>query len=100
MKASTARLTTAARLRFRRARASCPSERPAISSAAAGGPTPITMPWRSVIADLRVKQAVGEIDQQVEEDDERPVEDDHAHHKRIVPVEGALDEIAADAGNA
>jgi hypothetical protein len=35
--ASTTKLTTAARLRLSRASASCQSERPAISSAAAGG---------------------------------------------------------------
>src|SRR2546428_4893382 len=104
MTARITRLTTAARLRLSRASASCQSERPAISSATAAGRGATTLVMSanrglSVIADLRIKQAIGEIDQEVEQNDERPVEDDHAHDERVIAVERALHEIAADAGN-
>src|SRR5579872_4876862 len=94
MRPSTKMLTTAARLRLSRARASCQSERPAISS------MPVVACVKSVIADLRVEHAVGEDDPQVQQDYERAIEDHHAHDERVVAVERALHEIAADAGNA
>src|SRR5258708_1741322 len=98
MIASTTRLATAARLRRRRPSASCQSGRPAISSraAAAGG---TAKPGMSIIADFWIKQAIDEIDHEVEPDDERSVEDDDAHDEGVIAVEGALHEIAADARN-
>src|SRR5947207_6278318 len=96
MNPSTKRLTTAARFRRSLASASCQSDRPAISSM----PAETRGAAISVIADLRVEHAVGEIDQQIERDNQRAIEDHHAHHQRVVAVERALHEIAADAGNA
>src|SRR5215471_16847644 len=94
MKPSTKMLARAARLRLSRASASCQSERPAISSSAGE-------PWASsVIADLRIEHAVGEVDQEIEQDDERAVEDHHTHHQRVVAIERTLNEIPADAGDA
>src|SRR4051812_4175080 len=47
-------------------------------------------PGRSVIADLRIKQSIDQIDEEVEQDDERPVEDNDAHDQSVIAVERAL----------
>jgi len=42
----------------------------------------------------------GQIGEEIERDDQRGVEDRNAHHQRVVAVERALHEVAADAGQA
>src|SRR5918996_6669655 len=143
--------TTAARLRNRRRRASCHSERPRTSPTSASAPwraatlmiaawrgtwAPCSPPslrgakrrsnpnaWlldrhgrfralamtlrgrpadpaRSSLLHLRVEQAVDQIDDQIEQDDQDREHDHRAHDQGVVAIERALDEIAADPGNA
>src|SRR5262245_525212 len=49
----------------------------------------------SVIAHLRVEQRIAEIDDQIGDDDEEAVEDDHAQHQCVVPVQRGLDKVSA-----
>ena len=50
--------------------------------------------------DARVEQRVEHVDDEVEDEHEDGDDDDRAHHQRVVAVERALDEVAADAGEA
>src|SRR5258708_9115032 len=52
-----------------------------------------------IIANFGIKQAIDEVDREVEQDDDRSVEDDDAHDEGVIAVKRPLDEIAADAGN-
>src|SRR5262245_16253538 len=54
----------------------------------------------SVIAHLRIEKRVAEIDDEIGDDDEKAIEDNHAQNERVVAIEGGIDEVAADAGNA
>src|SRR5688572_8705190 len=82
-------LTTAARLALSLDQASPQSERPLIDTRAA----------TSVIAHPRVDGGVEDVDDEVEQNGEHGDDNHRSHDQRVVPVEGALDEIAADAGN-
>src|SRR3546814_2059424 len=45
-----------------------------------------------------VEPAIGDVDQQVEKDEDGCVENDDSHHEAIVAIDRALHEEAADAG--
>ncbi len=47
---------------------------------------------------VEVERRVGQVDEQVEQDDQAGVEDDDAEHQGVVPVEGPGDEELAEAG--
>src|SRR5262245_3592125 len=52
----------------------------------------------SLMADPRVEPRIGEIDGEIEQHDQRRVEDHHAHDQRVVTVDRTLDEVTPDAG--
>src|SRR6478736_2065778 len=81
----------AARLRRKRMAASWKRLRPFVSGVTTGV-------WAiSVMANPRIEQAVENVDQEIENDDEDGNEDNCAHHQRVVTVDGAKDEVATDA---
>src|SRR5262245_40196759 len=54
----------------------------------------------SVVADSRIKETIEEVRYEVAGDDDHAKEDRHTHHERVVAIERAQHEVAADAGNA
>src|SRR5512135_3399864 len=54
----------------------------------------------SIVADAGIEPAIHEVHGEVEQQDQRGVEDDHAHDERVVAVDRALHEVTADAGQA
>ncbi|KAI1690666.1 hypothetical protein DdX_22345 [Ditylenchus destructor] len=83
----------AGRLRRKRRTASWKRLRPFTSLSEATGAT------ASVMANPRIEQAVENIDQQIEHDDEDGDQHDRAHDERIVAVDRAEHEVTPDAGN-
>src|ERR1700744_5505236 len=82
--ARTTRPTIAMRLRRMRPKPSLSLDRPATVA-------PWSAPWMSsneasLIAHLGIDQRIQEIDDQVGDDDEHAVENDGAHHERVVAV--------------
>ena len=69
-------------------------------SSAATPPIPRTSTPRAHRCFTLGSQAIEQIDEQVEQDDQDPVDDHGAHDQGVVAVQGALDEVAADPGNA
>ena len=48
---------------------------------------------------FRVEPDLDDIDHEIQDDDERRVEDDGAEDQGVIAVEGAVDEFAAEAGD-
>src|SRR5688572_295631 len=90
-------LPTASLLRLKRRQDALNGLRPTVGAASSN---PAWPSGTSLIAHLRVDDATRHVGDDVGQDDDAAIEDGDAHHQRIVAVGGALDEIAADAGNA
>src|SRR6185436_1224749 len=63
-------------------------------SAPAQSPPAMRTPAPSVMAHARVQPAVEQIRDQVAEERDDAVHDDHPHHERVVAIDRALHEIA------
>ena len=100
------RLATAARFRRKRPQALAHKLRPSVSSGWPGVNAPrSTTPTASksdpvlVITNLGIQIRVQQVDDQIERHDQAAVKDHHAHHKGIIAVQGALNEVTPDARN-
>src|SRR5476651_255665 len=51
------------------------------------------------IAYLRVQQGIEQIDDEIGDDDQSAIEDDGAHHQRVIAIRRGFDEITPDAGD-